>query len=79
MRSKLSPVILSTLVAMVSIPLCAQQRAKQSWDNLNQLQTGQKIQVVQMDMKSLKGRFLGFNRGSDHPKGQEKPAFRATN
>ena len=60
MRSKLSLVILSILVAMVSIPLCAQQRAKQSWDNLNQLQTGQKIQVVQMDMKSLKGRFLGF-------------------
>ncbi len=60
MKSKLSLVILPILVAMVSIPLCAQQRAKQSWDNLNRLQAGQKVQVVQMDMKSLKGRFLGF-------------------
>ncbi len=60
MRSKLSLVILPILVTMVSIPLCAQQRPKQSWDNLNQLQAGQKIQLVQMDLKSLKGNFLGF-------------------
>ena len=61
MRSKLSLVILPILVTMVSIPLCAQQRPKQSWDNLNRLQAGQKIEVVQMDLKSLKGRFLGFS------------------
>jgi len=61
MRSKLSLVILPILVTMVSIPLCAQQRPKQSWNNLNQLQAGQKIEMVQMDMKSLKGRFLGFS------------------
>ena len=61
MRSKLSLVIPPILVAMVSIPLCAQQRPKQSWDNLNRLQAGQKIQVVQMDIKSLKGKFLGFS------------------
>ncbi len=60
MRRKLSLVILPILVTMVSIPLCAQQRPKQSWDNLNRLQAGQKVQVVQMDMKSLKGNFLGF-------------------
>ena len=60
MRSKLSLVILPILVTMVSIPLCAQQRPKQSWDNLNGLQAGQKIQIVQMDMKSLKGKFLGL-------------------
>ena len=70
MKSKLSLVLLPLLVAMVSIPLCAQQQHKQSavwahrvvpgWDNLHRLQAGQKIQVVQMDMKSLKGRFLGF-------------------
>ncbi len=61
MRRKLSLVILPILVTMVSIPLCAQQRPKQSWDNLNRLQAGQKIQVVQMNMKSLKGNFLGFS------------------
>ncbi len=60
MRSKLSLVILPIIVTMVSIPLCAQQRPKDSWDNLNRLPAGQKIQVVQMDMKSLKGKFLGF-------------------
>ena len=60
MRSNLSLVILPILVGMVSIPLCAQQRPKQFWDNLHRLQAGQKIQVVQMDMKSLKGNFLGF-------------------
>ncbi len=61
MRSKLSLVILPILVTMVSIPLFAQQRPNQSWDDLNRLQAGQKVQVVQMDMKSLKGRFLGFS------------------
>ena len=60
MKRKLSLVILPILVAMVSIPLCAQQRPNQTWDNLQRLQAGQKIKVVQMDMKSLKGRFLGF-------------------
>lgn len=52
--------ILPMLMAIFSVSLQAQQQGKQSWDNLNRLQAGQKIQVVQMDMKSLEGRFLGF-------------------
>ena len=55
MRSKLSLVILPILVTMVSIPLCAQQRLKQSWDNLNRLQAGQKVQVVQGVANRLRG------------------------
>ncbi len=53
--------ILPLLLALFSASLQAQGPGKDSWDNLNRLQAGQKIQVVQMDMKSLKGRFLGFS------------------
>ena len=66
MRSK--PIIYTTnlwilplLMAIISVSLQAQKPGKDSWGNLNRLQAGQKIQVVQMDMKSLKGRFLGFS------------------
>ena len=53
--------ILPLLMAIISVSLQAQKPGKDSWGNLNRLQAGQKIQVVQMDMKSLKGRFLGFS------------------
>ena len=53
--------ILPMLMALFSVSLRAQQPGKDSWDNLNRLQAGQKIQVVQMNMKSLKGNFLGFS------------------
>ena len=53
--------ILPLLMAIFSVSLQAQKPGKDSWDNLNRLQAGQKIEVVQMDMKSLKGRFLGFS------------------
>ena len=52
--------ILPLLMAFFSISLRAQQPGKDSWDNLNPLQAGQKIQIVKMDMKSLSGGFLGF-------------------
>ena len=52
--------ILPLLMAIFSLSLQAQQPGKDSWDNLNRLQAGQKIQLVQMDLKSLKGQFLGF-------------------
>ncbi len=32
-----------------------------SWDNLKQLRVGQKIEVVDMNLKSLKGQFLSFS------------------
>ena len=52
--------ILSMLMTIFSVSLQAQQPGEDSWDNLNRLQAGQKVQVVQMDMKSHSGRFLGF-------------------
>ena len=52
--------ILPLLMALFSVSLRAQQPGKDSWDNLNRLQGGQKLQLVQMNMKSLKGNFLGF-------------------
>ena len=60
MRYKRNGFILLIVTTILSVSLQAQGPGKQSWDNLNRLQPGQKIQVVQMDMKSLKGRFLGF-------------------
>ncbi len=53
--------ILPLLMALFSVSLRAQQPGKDSWDNLNRLQAGQKVQVVQMDFKSREGRFLGFS------------------
>ena len=56
--ARVMPVLLAT--ALASASLRAQKPGKDSWDNLNCLQAGQKIQLVQMDLKSLKGNFLGF-------------------
>ncbi len=36
------------------------QAGKDSWDNLKQLQPGQKIEVVDRQMKSFKGEFASF-------------------
>lgn len=36
------------------------QSAQDSWDNLKQLHSGQKIEVVDMKMKTLKGEFVTF-------------------
>lgn len=38
----------------------AAQTDEGSWENLNQLQVGQKIEVVQTDLKKLKGTFLSL-------------------
>lgn len=38
----------------------AVQAAQDSWEDLRQLQAGQKIQIVDMNLKSLKGRFVGL-------------------
>ena len=48
------------LLAMVARP-CAAQTGEHSWENLNQLWVGEKIQVVDTNLKSLKGKFLGFS------------------
>ncbi len=60
MSYKAKGFLLLIVTTIFSVSLQAQQPGKDSWDNLNRLQPGQKVQVVQMDMKSLKGQFLGF-------------------
>jgi len=55
--------VISTLTLLVLIPcLGLAQGAQDNWDNLKQLQAGQKIEVVQMDLKRLAGPFLGFSQ-----------------
>ena len=57
--TRIAFLVIGTLIFSVSLQ--AQKPGKQSWDNLNRLQSGQKVQVMQMDMKSLKGTFVGFS------------------
>ncbi len=44
-----------------STGLLAREPAEQSWKNLKQLKVGHEIQVVQMNIKSLQGTFLGVS------------------
>ena len=60
MNNKAKMLILLMVTIIFSVSLRAQKPGQDSWDNLNRLRAGHKIQLVQMDMKSLKGRFLGF-------------------
>jgi hypothetical protein len=47
-----------TLFAAVATHLPAQQQSIGSWDNLRQLQPGQKIEVVDSYLKKVKGEFV---------------------
>ena len=50
------------LLILVLVPLpSSAQTARDSWDNLKQLQPGQRIEVVDMKLKSLKGTFVSFS------------------
>ncbi|MCJ7504442.1 MAG: hypothetical protein MUP80_15490, partial [Acidobacteriia bacterium] len=52
------------LLVVGSIVLAGQllaQTAQDSWDNLRQLQAGEKIEVVDMKLKSFKGTFLSLS------------------
>ena len=50
-----------TLLLLLWFPMFAlAQSAKDSWDNLRQLRPGQKIEVEDMKMQSLKGRFVSL-------------------
>ena len=44
-----------------STGLVAKEPVEQSWENLKQLKVEQEIQVVQMNVKSLQGTFVGFS------------------
>lgn len=57
MCRKISLFILPLVLTVFLVSLRAQEPSERSWENLNQLQAGQTIQVVQMDLKSLKGTF----------------------
>lgn len=55
---RLNLFLLPFALIVFSVRLRAQEPGERSWENLNQLQAGQTIQVVQMDLKSTKGTFL---------------------
>ncbi len=54
-------VIVLLLSLTQSGALAAKDPGEQSWGNLRQLQGGQKVQVVQMNFKSLRGTFRGVS------------------
>jgi hypothetical protein len=60
MNNKAKMLILLMVTTLFSVSLQAQEKPERSWENLNRLQAGQKVKVLQMDMKFRKGRFLGF-------------------
>ncbi len=41
--------------------LNAQQPSEGSWENLSQLRVGQRVEVVDMKLKSLQGAFIGYS------------------
>ena len=54
-----------TLLLLVLVPgLGLAQTGREFWDNLSQLHAGQKIEVVDMKLKSLKGKFVSFSEES---------------
>ena len=61
MRSKISLIIFPLVLTVFSVSLRAQEPSERSWGTLTQLQAGQTIQVVQMDLKSFKGTFLNVS------------------
>ncbi len=58
-KAKVFSLLLVTTIFSVSLP--AQEPGKHSWDNLQQVRVGQKIEVVDTNLKKLKGTFLSFS------------------
>ena len=52
------------LLCVVPLGLMAQDSGRDSWDNLKQLQPGQKIEVVDKKMKTLSGAFVALSDDS---------------
>ncbi len=52
---------IAILFAVLAPALGLGRAGKQSWENLNQLRVGQKIEVLDMNSTSLNGTFLGFS------------------
>jgi hypothetical protein len=53
--------ILGILFVLLASVGALAQDPTHSWDNLKQLQAGQKIEVVDMNLKSVKGTFTSFS------------------
>ncbi|HUU13424.1 MAG TPA: hypothetical protein VM182_06910 [Terriglobia bacterium] len=51
--------ILGLILSILTPRLVSGQTAKDSWDNLKQLRSGQKTQVVDMNLKSFRGKLIG--------------------
>lgn len=47
-------------LAMPALALAQAQKPENNWDNLNRLQVGQKIQIVDTEMKRHEGTFLAY-------------------
>ncbi len=58
-KAKVFSLLLVTTIFSVSLP--AQEPGKHSWENLQQVRVGQKIEVVDTNLKKLKGTFLSFS------------------
>lgn len=72
--------IIGAIFFAVFFPLLAAGQASQdSWDSLKQLQVGQKIEVVDMSLRSVKGSFTGVSDAaiSIHTGGTEVSLERA--
>jgi len=60
MRRLMHTLLLMSFLA-VAPPLALPQGTQDSWRNLSQLRVGQKIQVVDMNLRSLKGVFVSYS------------------
>ena len=58
-KAKVFSLLLVTTIFSISLP--AQEPGKHSWENLQQLRVGQKIEVVDTNLKKYKGTFLSFS------------------
>ncbi len=58
-KAKVFSLLLVVTIFSVSLP--AQEPGEHSWENLQQVRVGQKIEVVDTNLKKLKGTFLSFS------------------
>jgi len=61
MNVKTMQVVMMSLL-LVAVPVVASAQAREaSWENLQQLRVGQRIQVIEKDLKRHNGTFLSFS------------------
>ncbi len=58
-KAKVFSLLLVATIFSISLP--AQEPGEHSWENLQQVRVGQKIEVVDTNLKKLKGTFLSFS------------------